>query len=176
MREELEKLADRLTDIHISDHRPGLWAKMADVAEKLRSLAERLTAEQEEVMQIEPGNSGYTPPVAPPPSDVGGGDQVPLPEPHTLDFAPDAAPLYTADQLRAYADARVSAETVELRAKLAEAEASDAESVAMYQRARARAETAERERDEARAEAERQRKLDEIDRLTRELSKGPNHE
>ena len=68
---------------------------------------------------------------------------MPLPEPHTLDFAPDAAPLYTADQLRAYADARVSAETAALR-----------KSVDICLSA---ARQAAAERDEARAEAERLR-------------------
>jgi hypothetical protein len=156
MRDELERLADRLADIHISDHRPGLWAKMADVAEKLRALAECLptdpqaytptrcrecgeptmhvgtlcyacahkTAKEEEVMQIEPGNSGYTPPVAPPPSDVGGGGQVPLPHPDcgSISIGRRVFKLGHSDEaMLIFATARVAAETAALRAKLAEA-------------------------------------------------------
>ncbi len=76
MRDELERLADRLADIHISDHRPGLWEKMADVEEKLRALAARLPTEKE-AMQIDAGGPEQDTPVAPPPSTSGGGDQVP---------------------------------------------------------------------------------------------------
>ncbi len=146
MRDELERLADRLADIHISDHRPGLWEKMADVEEKLRALAARLPTEKE-AMQIDAGGPEQDTPVAPPPSTSGGGDQVP--ELHVAcweirwpstpegfeeikyhgtnsvqDYRDHVHPearsreLVYKDEAIAYAAARVSAETSALRAEL----------------------------------------------------------
>jgi hypothetical protein len=112
------------------------------------------TAEKEEVMQIEPGNSGYTPPVAPPPSDVGGGDQVPLPGrpavPTNIHRSTLTRPgdwtIQEAVAIRAYAAARVAA----VSRQWAEAIERSADDCAVL---RQHAETAERERDEARATA-----------------------
>ncbi len=80
MRDELERLAERWR------HKANQWecgatrAQILEFASDLYALAERLPTEKE-VMQIEGGHDSERRPVAPPPSEMGGGDQVPLPEP-----------------------------------------------------------------------------------------------
>jgi hypothetical protein len=167
---ELERLAEQWK------HRASQWecggtrAQILEFVADLYALAERLPTEKE-VMTNAPEIGR---PVAPPPSDVGGGEKpnipaaecsksgetltrVPLPEPDMPVYDLRGTPVHahSTDQLLAHREEYAAARVASVSRQWAEAIERSADDCAVL---RQRAETADRERDEARAEAERMRR------------------
>ena len=137
MRDELERLAERVVSAMRHDDADSIahpsYKAFGRIAAELRSLAQRLPDDQREVMQIDAGTNarpGDGSPVAPPPSDMGGGKIQNMLRYHLGDYPDTASADGTIVEHRdaiayaeQYAAARVAGETAALRAKLAAAAA-----------------------------------------------------